>query len=284
MSDKPSTAAGYRNEAVKLVKATCLYLATKLGDLMDEIVIVGGLAPSLIVEQDPLPAGVDRHVGTMDLDLGLTLALLDHERYRTLAERMRRSGFAPDVNDAGRVTRQRWVFEATRKITIDFLIPPSLPDDRGGRIRNIEFDFAAVIVPGLHLAFEDRLHIQVSGATITGERASRKLWVCGPGAFIILKALAFRGRGENKDAYDLYYMLRNFGTGTIDVLKHMRPLSKDQICRDAIQILREDFLPFDGLGPRRVAEFLTGGADETIQTDVVGFVARLLQGLGSEEW
>ncbi len=29
-----------------LVKATCLYLATKLGDLTDEIVIVGGLAPS----------------------------------------------------------------------------------------------------------------------------------------------------------------------------------------------------------------------------------------------
>ena len=103
--------------------------------------------------------------------------------------------------------------------------------------------------------------------------------MCGPGAFIVLKALAFKGRGENKDAYDLYYMLRNFGSGTGDVLKHLRPLTDDEQCREAIDILREDFLPFDGLGPRRVAEFLTGGPDEATQTDVVGFVARLLHGL-----
>jgi hypothetical protein len=27
------------------VRATCLYVATKLGDLMDELVVVGGLVP-----------------------------------------------------------------------------------------------------------------------------------------------------------------------------------------------------------------------------------------------
>ena len=46
MPDKPATAAGYRSEYLDLVRATCLYVATKLGDLMDEIVIVGGLVPS----------------------------------------------------------------------------------------------------------------------------------------------------------------------------------------------------------------------------------------------
>lgn len=279
MTDKPSFAAGYTDEMHGRVKSTCLYLATKLGDLMDDVVIVGGLVPSLIVIQDPLPAGVERHVGTMDLDLGFSLALLDEERYRSLAKRLRDSGFAPDVNDDGRLTRQRWVFGATEKITVDFLIPPSLPEDRGGTIRNIESDFAALIAPGLHLAFRDRVRIQISGLTIKGEEAQHEIWVCGPGAFVVLKALASRGRGENKDAYDLYYMLRNFGSGTDDVLKHLRPLRADQKCREAIEILKEDFLPFDGLGPRRVAEFLIGGPDEDTQTDVVGFVARVLRGM-----
>jgi len=44
MPTKPKHASGYDSEQVALVKATCLYVATKLGDLMDEVVIVGGLA------------------------------------------------------------------------------------------------------------------------------------------------------------------------------------------------------------------------------------------------
>ena len=43
MADKPSTAAGYTSEHLELVRSTCLYVATKLGDLMNELVIVGGL-------------------------------------------------------------------------------------------------------------------------------------------------------------------------------------------------------------------------------------------------
>ena len=39
----------------ELVRATCLYVATKLGDIMDELVVVGGLVPSLFVNQQMLP-------------------------------------------------------------------------------------------------------------------------------------------------------------------------------------------------------------------------------------
>ena len=46
MPEKPTTAAGYAPNQVARVKSTCLYLATKLGDLMDERVVVGGLVPS----------------------------------------------------------------------------------------------------------------------------------------------------------------------------------------------------------------------------------------------
>jgi hypothetical protein len=77
---KPRTAAGYRREHVNAVYATCLYVATVLGNLMDDLLIVaGGFVPFLIVPQDNLPVGTDPHVGTEDLDLGLSLALLDAE-------------------------------------------------------------------------------------------------------------------------------------------------------------------------------------------------------------
>ena len=122
MAEKPTTAAAYTPEHLALVRATCLYVATKLGDLMDELVIVGGLAPSLLVDQVNLPAGADAHVGTTDLDVGLTVALLDQQRYTVLTERLRRAGLSPDVNEDGNPTRQRWKIEDTVKVTVDFLI------------------------------------------------------------------------------------------------------------------------------------------------------------------
>jgi hypothetical protein len=280
MAEKPTTAAGYPGEQVALVRATCLYVATKLGDLMDDLVVVGGLVPSLLIDQGELAEGTDPHVGTMDLDVGLAVALLDQGRYRTITERLRKAGFTQDVNEEGNPTRQRWKIERAGKVTVDFLIPPTRPGDTGGKLRDIEADFAAVIAPGLHLAFQDRRRVTLSGRTIMGERATRDVWVCGPGAYVVLKALAFGSRGENKDAYDLFYVVRNFGTGVEDVAEHLRPLLGDRAAAEAIAVLRRDFVDHEGIGPRRVAEFQTGGPDDVIQADVVGFVRQLLQRCG----
>ncbi|MFO7653021.1 MAG: hypothetical protein R6X25_04280 [Candidatus Krumholzibacteriia bacterium] len=276
MTEKPARADGYRGEHVALVRATCLYVATKLGDLMDSLVVVGGLVPSLIVDRDRLVDASAAHVGTMDLDVGLAVALLDQGRYRSLTDRLRTAGFSQDVNKEGNPTRQRWKIERTRKVTVDFLIQPTRPEDTGGELRDIEADFAALIAPGLHLAFQDRISANLSGQTIMGEDAEREVWICGPGAFVVLKALAFDSRGENKDAYDLFYVVRNFGSGVEDVAACLRPLLADADASRAIAILRRDFLEHSGLGPRRVAEFLTGGPDDAIQADVVGFVRQLL--------
>ncbi len=280
MPDKPTTAAGYKRSQVRLVRATCLYVATKLGDLMDELVVVGGLVPSLLISPDELPTGADAHVGTMDLDVGLTLTLLDEGRYKTLTERLRHAGFAQDVNDKGNPTRQRWKIDRAGTVTVDFLIPPSRPGDRGGTLRDIEPDFAAVIAPGLHLAFEDRDRITLAGETILGEQATREVWVSGPGAYVILKSIAFRLRGENKDAYDLYYLVRNYGAGIDDVASRLEPLLGDPSAQQALDYLREDFRAHDGVGPRRVAEFLSGAPDDVIQADVVGFIGQLIARLG----
>jgi hypothetical protein len=267
--DKPTTAAGYRSEHVELVKATCLYVATKLGDLSDEVVVIGGLVPSLLIAQDALPAGAEPHVGTMDLDIGLTLAVLDDGRYRTLTERLRRAGFTADVNEQGNPTRQRWKIESEEKVTVDFLIQPSLPDDVGGKLRDIEPDFAAVIAPGLHLAFQDRTKITLSGQTIKGENATRDTWVCGPGAYVVLKALAFNLRGENKDAYDLFYVLRNYGESVSSIVTHLGPLRADPATIEAVEVLRRDFTSHDGLGPMRVAAFIAGVSDEASLIDLL---------------
>jgi hypothetical protein len=71
MTDRPQTAAGYRAEETAQVVAACLTLAGALGDLSDELCIVGGLVPSMICDTRVDPSALDdgAHVGTSDLDI-----------------------------------------------------------------------------------------------------------------------------------------------------------------------------------------------------------------------
>src|SRR6266545_2954583 len=153
MPEKPTTASGYAPNQVARVKSTCLYLATKLGDLMDELVVVGGLVPSLLIDQEHLPENVPAHVGTLDLDLGLAFALVGEQRYQAVVKRLRAAGFEMDKNEEGQPTRQRWRI-SDPPVTVDFLIEPEKSAEaQAGRLFPLTKDWAAIIAPGLHLAF-----------------------------------------------------------------------------------------------------------------------------------
>lgn len=272
MPDKPTTASGYSSDFSAQVRAACLYLATKLDDLWDDLVVVGGLVPSLLMDGDK----DEPHVGTQDIDLGLQVALLNEERYQTLTIRLRQAGFHADqVED--KLIRQRWKLEAAIPVTIDFLIAPTEQTRGAGRLLNLEADFAAIVTPGLQLAFEDQVEVSLSGLTTRGEQATRTIRVCGPGAYVVLKALAFRNRGENKDAYDLFFVVSRYGTGIQDVANRLRPLMNTGEARRAMQVLREDFLEAGAVGPKRVAEFLGNSENDLIRADVVSAFHALLQ-------
>ncbi len=278
MLSKPSTSDGYGIEQLGLVHQTCLYMATKLGDLLDEIVVVGGLAPYLLVDQENLPLGLEPHVGTMDLDMGLALAILNHERYRELGRRLRDAGFEPEVNEQGNRRLQTWTAGRPHPVTVDFLIPPVEESDKGGELRHFESDLAAIVTPGLDLAFRDRRWKEISGSLPSGAWATRNIPVCGPGAFTVLKALAFGNRTENKDAYDLFYVWS--GVGVPDVAESLDSLRPDTCIDDALSVIEKDFGHHDGPGPVGTAQFITRELDDNIQADMVGYALALLRAMG----
>jgi hypothetical protein len=265
---------GYSREQLEQVRATCLHLASVLGDLMDEMVIVGGLVPSLLM---PAVEPEAAHVGTTDLDLGLEVGLLETGRYHTLAARLRGAAFEPDRTREGRVVRQRWRRQEG-SATVDFLMPPIPQGVRGGGLQDLEADLAAIVTPGLRLAFRDRESVRLSGQSLDRENLTREIPVCGPGAFVVLKGLALRQRGENKDAYDLYYALRHYGASVEDVAGRLRALMDDEDAQRAVRYLREDFGDLHSIGPVRAAVFLGRTDDDTFRADVVGLMHRLLEG------
>jgi len=275
------TASDYTPEQTALVRSAALTAATILGDYMDDMAIIGGLAPILLIPPAGLPNGASEHVGTIDLDLGLDLVILDNQRYSGMALRLESAGLVPDVNKWGRDTFQRWTHPSKRGVKIEFLIPPANEQALPGRLQHIEHDLAAFIIAGLELAFINRQFVELSGQTLFGEEVTRNVPVCNPGAFVVLKALAFRNRGKSKDAYDLFYMIRNYGHGIEDVAGFLRPLLQSGHGQKAMSILREDFLDERRIGPMRAAQFLDQADDPDIKADVVGHVSELLRATGA---
>lgn len=161
-SEKPRHRSGYTSEETEQVRAVCLTIAVTLGAYLDDLCIVGGLVPPLLI--DTARTGSDEdddlHPGTNDLDVGL--ALVDDKRYAEISRRLRAEDFEPDTNDNGNETVQCWRL-GDLKVTIDFLIPPTDEQDPTRRIQNLEPDFGAVITPGLELAFEERVLVEIDG-------------------------------------------------------------------------------------------------------------------------
>ncbi len=274
MANKPSTAAGYPPLMAIAARQMCLYVATFLGDLMDDIVVVGGLVPYLIVDQEH---AAEPHVGTRDLDLGLALAVLDEERYKQIAERLRSRGFEQARNAEGKPTRQTWRLR-DEDITIDFLIPPADASQKPGRLQNLEADFAAIITPGLPLAFQDVVRVEIVDVTPNKERDRGTVNVAGPAAFVVLKAHALNLRGENKDAYDLVYVLRNFGDEPVtDVAERFASIATAPEAVAALDILDSKFASIEHVGPRRYAEFLGHADDEARRAEAYAAVREFLR-------
>lgn len=248
---------------------------------MDDLCIAGGLVPAMICEAeiDPSAAEEDAHCGTTDLDVGLSIALLDDERYREISRRLRDRGFEPDKNEDGKTTRQRWRWQGL-KVTVDFLMPPVDPgaDMSGPRLQGLEGDFAAYLVKPLHLAFDEWIEREMDGLNLLGDRLRRTVRFAGPAAFVAMKAFAYRKRGEPKDAYDLVFVLRRWPGGMADVAERMEAhLARwRDIVDEALGYLREDFSGLDAAGPREFSRFLTGTVDDARVADGHGAVADFL--------
>ncbi len=272
-------ATEYSPADLERVRAMCLTVATLLGDDIrtNDIVIVGGVVPSLLfadVEPDP---DLGSHVGTHDLDLALDIAIVDEQRYETIRDLLIRGGFENDTKEDGTLVRQRWRSAATGA-EIDFLIPLEPPDAGGaGKLQHLTRDLAAIKMLGLDLALAHKLMIPMDGKDLDGRRVARDLPVCRGEILIVLKSLAMGGRDKNKDAYDLFYALRHIDGGAVAAGAWLGALPDHPARTRMAANLARDFRTIDDRGPRMVCAFLGREGDDDFAADVLASVQELLE-------
>ena len=271
----PRTRSDYSPDGLQFVRSTCLDLAICLNDYWDDLVVVGGFVPSLLVTPR---ADVEAHLGTNDIDIGLALSLVESGRYEDMARRLRTVGYQPDINDDGQPVHHRWRLDDARApVTVDFLIENQDDGIDPGKPFHLSKEFGPIRNDALPAAFLDRIDVEVAGQTPRGEDAKRVVRVCGPAAFVVLKAHALHSRGYPKDAYDLFYMIRNYGeSGPEDVAARWDRVAALPSAIEALEMLREDAESRTSVLPMRAAEFLELRGDDGFLSEVLGFTRRFI--------
>jgi hypothetical protein len=239
-------------------------LVTLLGDIgpwSERIYLAGGLAPRYLI--GTLPEGVPAHVGTTDVDLVIGLALGDTvpETYRTLETNLKRGGFRAE--SSFRWTRR--VDEVT--VIVEFLCetdavePGQIFKPKG---ESVGSGLGAFNVRGAQLVTADYQPIEIEAQRLDNGGQSRvTVRVANTMPYIVLKVLAFQDRHENKDAYDLVFVLLNShgGPRATGVAAAASPIAGHRQVIEALTLLAERFLDIEQDGPAAYAHFLAAPDD-----------------------
>ena len=277
-------AGDYSREATERCERVLVTVLGNIGPWADQIYLVGGLAPRYL--NGELPEREAAHVGTTDVDLVISLSVIDDdvEAYKTLEKNLRNAGFTQEEPSF------RWKREVDGiPVLVEFLCDTD--EVAAGRIfrpkHGLGSNLSAFNVAGAQLATRDYIEVEVDAERLDGGGRSKvSLRVANLLPYTVLKINAFQDRHENKDAYDLIFCLLHYRdepeqTGRelagSDVAGH------DQVTA-ALALLGERFADLDQDGPSAYAAFLDDGTDEeariALQREAIAVVRGFLAGFG----
>ena len=250
--NEPQSAAEYEERTVRAVRAVLIEIAQILGSFRDEFVIVGGAVPWLLLDNAAM-----RHVGTVDVDPGLHAEALGDGEYARLVELLKEHGYAQD--------ERRREFQLVRRapapdggppidVVVDFLIPAraAVTKNRPPLIDG----FRPVHASGAGLALQFCETIEIEGEMPGGTANRVEVAVASIPALLAMKGFALDGRYKQKDAYDVYYCVRNFPGGPDALAAVCHPLLDHEDAAAGYEHIGAKFESFDSFGPRSVRRFV----------------------------
>lgn len=271
---EPTAAEQYGDRGNEATRRVLLDLAHVLGDYREHVVVIGGIVPTLLLENAEMP-----HIGTLDIDLTLDAeALQEDNKYARMIELLEYSGYARNMGDRTPDLRpfqlQRTVDLQDGGPAVDVVIDLLMP--RGARLIKHRPPLIKALrvqeIDGGRLALDQTVNYRLSGRTPEGWRDHAQLRVVSVPAFLALKGNALKQRRKHKDAYDVYYVIRNYAGGLDALADACRTLLDDPLARDAFGQIAEKFETADSYGPGTVSRFLSsrlpqGFTEEQVRTD-----------------
>lgn len=278
----PQSANEYDDRTTAAVQSVLIEIGQILASFQGKFAIIGGAVPWLLLDNPEMP-----HVGTLDVDVGLDAEALGDGEYARLVESLTKKGY--------RQSQELRKFQLVRKIEatdggvavdviVDFLMPRDSVIDRNNPPM-IE-GFAVQRADGADLALRFTEMVALRGSMPKGGTNKVELAVCSIPALLAMKGHALHGRYKQKDAYDIYYCVRNYKTGIAALAEDCRPLLEHSSGSNGYSFINEKFDSPDGYGPTCVRNFVAESkvlGDRTAeqwQQDAFGQVDEWLRALG----
>ncbi len=254
-----------------------LELAHLLGEYRDDIVVVGGWVPKLILPSVPL-----QHVGSIDVDLALNHRHLKDTGYATIQALLLRRGYEQDP-------RQPFIFHRTVtvngnsiKVEVDFLAGEYQGTGRKHRTQPVH-DGRARKARGCDLAFDLYVETGIAGKLPEGGQDQARIRVSSVVAFLVMKGMALNDRLKEKDAWDIYFTLTNYPAGLDALAAEIKPHLKNSLVVEGLRKIAGKFASPGHMGPKFVADFedIQDGDERAIRTrDAYERVVHLMSALG----
>lgn len=280
---EPQTANDYSDRTTAAVKSVLLEIGQILGSYQGKFAVVGGAVPWLLLNENEDM----QHVGTIDVDLGLDAEALGDGEYASLVESLMGHGYDQREN-LKRFQLVRTIDPADGGPPIDVMVDFLMPRD-AEIVKNkppLIDNFAVQRASGADLALRFYELVAISGAMPNGGTNKVEIAVCSIPALLAMKGHAINGRYKQKDAYDIYFCIRNYPGGTEVLAEACRPLLKHGEAVAGYRYIAEKFDSPDGFGPTCVCGFVEETrvlGDRTAdqwQQDAFGQVDAWLRSLG----
>ncbi len=270
------TVDDYNELAVQAARSVLLEILRVLGEYKDSIVLIGGWVPQML-----FPNSEDLHTGSIDVDLAMDHEKLTDEGYRSINDLLLSRGYKRG--------KQPFIFHRSVRVSgveIDVGVD-LLSGEYGGtgkshrhqKIQNVH----ARKVRGCDLVFKDPVEREIAGRLPGGSLDSAVVKVASIVPFITMKAIVLDERLKEKDAYDIYYCLKQYAEKLEDLVPEFQSRMKNKLVREGLEKLAKNFASTEHTGPRFVSDFQNVADEEEramLERDVFERVDFLLRKLG----
>jgi len=278
---EPVNASDYQDRDIKAVFVALIGLGQILKPFADSYVIVGGSVPWLLLDHGKPP-----HLGTLDIDIGLNPETLDDGQYATLVKTLERAGYDRDIEGLKPFQLLKLVDIHDGgdpvPVIVDLLAPKGVKL-KGSKPQLVE-GLRVQQVDGCGVALRNHTNKEIKGNMPDGRPNTVELPIASIPALLVMKGYALCGRDKMKDAYDIYYSVRNYPGGAAKLGDDCKPLLEDPIAVEGFRLLASKFTGREDFGPATVRKFLEEAAPEftdmepeQIQTDAFGQVDAFLR-------
>ena len=267
----------YDPTAINASRTVLIDALTILGRYADELVVVGGWVPELAFPHKG-------HIGSLDVDLAIDTAGIGIDNaYTTIHNLLIAAGYQTTELPSRFI---RKVKQAGREVEVKLdLITGDHTAPDSNRPQPMQ-DILLSNLRGVDLAFEFSNRISITGLLPDGGRNTVPARVCDPRAFLCMKGICLHERKKEKDAYDIYFTLREYSGGHVAMIDAFRSVLAHPLISEGLAKLRSKFSTVDDIGPvwASQVEQEQGGNFEMTRRDAFQRADHLLTELRIQPW